>query len=73
MSELVQRRNKIQRMVEDIDNTSQKAARLMELIGVDVIEGDTYTATLQNCSDGKKRIAITFKGTGDETLRKDNK
>lgn len=72
MSELVQRRNKIQRMVEDIDNTSQKAARLMELIGVDVIEGDTYNATLQNFSDGKKRIAITFKDTGDITSRNSN-
>jgi hypothetical protein len=60
-------------MVEDIDNTSQKAARLMELIGVNVLEGDRYTATLQNCVDGKKRIAITFKEVGIETSRKGNK
>lgn len=61
MSELTQRRSKLQRMVEDIDNTSQKAARLMELIGVDVLEGDKYTVTLQSCIDGKKRINITCK------------
>ena len=68
MSELVQRRNKIQRMVEDIDNTSQKAARLMELIGVDVLEGNKYTVTLQSCIDGKKRIDITFKEAGNEKV-----